>query len=176
MSGARSRNRGAESERMVVAWLRTVGFPDARRYLAGDGRQPGDIDAIPGVCIEVKSQSNGTSWPSWVRQAVLEAGPDRVPVVVRRTPGNPNVGEWVAVTPWRDEMDGADAMPTVRPDHLSIVHSARYEAQLVEAKACADIVWTDGACCGFVFHKGLLVARFADLLAALDAYPVEVER
>ena len=163
MSGARSRNRGAESERMVVAWLRTVGFPDARRYLAGDGRQPGDIDAIPGVCIEVKSQSNGTSWPSWVRQAVTEAGPDRVPVVVRRTPGNPNVGEWVAVTPWLPLLGSwTNGWPPI--DNRRRVS---YDTSVTEDRFT---VHTEAVC------GPLLVARFANLLAALDAYPVEVER
>ena len=58
MNGRANRARGARAEVAVVNWLRDHGYPDARRYLAGDGRQPGDIDAIPGVSIEVKDGSN----------------------------------------------------------------------------------------------------------------------
>jgi hypothetical protein len=95
VTGAASRRRGADAERKVVNWLRDNGYPDARRYLAGDGRQPGDIDAIPGVTIEVKDVA-GSAWPSWCRQAATQAGPDRVPIVVRRTRGVPDVAQWLA--------------------------------------------------------------------------------
>jgi hypothetical protein len=95
MTGAASRRRGADAERKVVNWLRDNGYPDARRYLAGDGRQPGDIDAIPGVVIEVKDVA-ASAWPSWCRQAETQAGPDRLPIVVRRTRGVPDVAQWSA--------------------------------------------------------------------------------
>lgn len=95
MTGATSRRRGADAERKVVNWLRDNGYPDARRYLAGDGRQPGDIDAIPGVVIEVKDVA-ASAWPSWCGQARAAAGVDRVPIVVRRTRGVTDVGEWSA--------------------------------------------------------------------------------
>lgn len=95
MSGAASRRRGADAERKVVNWLRVNGYPDARRYLAGDGRQPGDIDAIPGVVIEVKDVAS-SAWPSWCAQAVAQAGPDRMPIVVRRTRGVPDPALWSA--------------------------------------------------------------------------------
>lgn len=95
MTGAASRRRGADAERKVVNWLRDNGYPDARRYLAGDGRQPGDIDAIPGVVIEVKDVA-ASAWPSWCEQAATQAGPDRLPVVVRRTRGIPDVALWLA--------------------------------------------------------------------------------
>lgn len=90
--GAMSRNKGATAERAVVRHLRENGFPDARRYLAGDGRQPGDIDAIPGVSIEVKDHTR-YDFPAWLRQAVAEAGP-RLPVVVAKPNGVTDVGEW----------------------------------------------------------------------------------
>ena len=94
MSGAASRRRGADAERSVVTWLRENGWPDARRYLAGDGRQPGDIDVWPGVCVEVKDRLE-SCWPTWCRQALVEAR-GRVPVVVRRTRGVRDVGVWPA--------------------------------------------------------------------------------
>jgi hypothetical protein len=79
-----------------VAWLREHGWPDARRTLAGDGRQSTDIDGVPGVAIEVKARA-ASAWPTWCAQAI-EAAPvdaERI-IVVRRTVGNPNVGEWEA--------------------------------------------------------------------------------
>lgn len=100
---AANRRRGADAERAVCAYLRVNGYPDARRYLAGDGNQPGDIDAIPGVCIEVKDRKQ-SAWPSWQEQALAEAGPHRFAVVVRRRRGVPDVGEWEARIPlpmWR---------------------------------------------------------------------------
>ena len=100
---AANRARGARAEVAVVNWLRGHGCPDARRYLAGDGRQPGDIDAIPGVSIEVKDRKQ-SAWPTWRELALAEAGPNRIAVVVRRTRGVPDVGLWVTQMPlpmWR---------------------------------------------------------------------------
>lgn len=97
--GRRNRRRGAEAERMVVNFMRSNGFPDARRYLAGDGRQPGDIDAHPLICLEVKDVAR-SAWPSWCRQAVAEARDGMVPVVVRRTRGVPDVGQWECRVPF----------------------------------------------------------------------------
>ncbi len=94
MTGAASRRRGADAERAVVAWLRAHGHPDARRRLAGNG-QAGDIDGIPGLVIEVKDVAN-SAWPSWCRQAAAEAGGTPW-VVVRRTRGEPDVGQWPCV-------------------------------------------------------------------------------
>jgi hypothetical protein len=97
MSGAMSRNKGARAERAVVTYLRNNGYPDARRYLAGDGRQPGDIDAIPGISIEVKDQAT-YKISAWVAQAVDEAG-ERVPMVWMHPKGVSvdDVGNWWCV-------------------------------------------------------------------------------
>jgi hypothetical protein len=91
--GRSNRNRGARAERAVVNWLRANGYPDARRYLAGDGRQPGDIDFHPLITLEAKDPQD-SCWPTWCRQAAAAAPPGTVPVVVRRTRGNPDVGMW----------------------------------------------------------------------------------
>lgn len=103
MSGAMSRNKGATAERAVVNHMRKNGWPDARRYLAGDGRQPGDIDAIPGVSIEVKCQAT-YNFPAWLRQAVAEAG-ERLPVVVAKPNGVTDVGNWWALMRFDDLLD-----------------------------------------------------------------------
>lgn len=103
---AYQRNKGARGERAVVAWLRKNGYPEARRYLAGDGNQPGDIDAIPGVCLEVKSQAK-YDIPAWLRQATEEAG-WRLPVVVVHPKGVADVGDWWAVMRFEDAVELLD--------------------------------------------------------------------
>lgn len=92
--GRTSRRRGADAERSVVKHLQALGYPDARRYLSGDGRQPGDIDGVPGLVVEVKDCKK-SAWPTWTRQAAEEAG-GREWVVVRRTRGVKDVGAWQA--------------------------------------------------------------------------------
>lgn len=105
--GYRNRARGADAERAVVNYLRQHGWPDARRYGAGDGRQPGDVDFgagnAPGVSVEVKDV-RATTWPTWMRQAI-DAAPGTVPVVVRRTRGDKNPGRWTAVTVYDEHVE-----------------------------------------------------------------------
>ena len=96
---AANRRRGADAERAVVNYLRQW-WPDTRRYLAGDGRQPGDLDWHPLICCEVKDVAR-SAIPTWCRQAVAEAPEGTVPVVVRRTRGAPDVGEWMCWYPER---------------------------------------------------------------------------
>ena len=90
-----SRDKGARAEVAAVNWLRAHGYPDARRYLAGDGNQPGDIDAIPAVCLEVKDCA--TYQPQlWLRQAADEAG-GRLPVVWAKLRGETDPGRWMVM-------------------------------------------------------------------------------
>jgi hypothetical protein len=96
--GRSNRNRGARAEVQVVNYLRQW-YPDARRYLAGDGRQPGDIDCHPLLVIEVKDCA-ASAWPTWCRQAAAAAPPGTVPVVVRRTRGVTDVGQWECRVEW----------------------------------------------------------------------------
>lgn len=91
--GRTSRRRGADAERQVVRFLRAQGWPDARRYLAGDGRQPGDLDWHPLVTLEVKDAAS-SRWPTWCRQVAAAAPAGTVPVVVRRTRTGDDVGAW----------------------------------------------------------------------------------
>jgi hypothetical protein len=99
MSGAASRDRGARAERAVVNYLRSVGFPDARRHHGADGRAPGDIMGIPGVCIEVKDRAS-SAWPTWRQQLLDECPMGDVPILVRRVRGVGDVGQWDAEMPW----------------------------------------------------------------------------
>ena len=100
MTGAASRNRGARAERAVVNYLRQW-WPDARRVLAGDGRQDCDVTFHPRVSLEVKDRQS-SSWPSWARQAVAQSKPGTIPMVVRRTRGVTDVGRWVVRLPIGD--------------------------------------------------------------------------
>ena len=115
--GRRNRRRGAEAERMVVNFMRSNGFPDARRYLAGDGRQPGDIDAHPLLCIEVRDRAS-SAWPTWCRQAVAEAREGMVPVVVRRTRGVPDVGAWEC------RVRSVDVVPFLTVEAINVIAEA----------------------------------------------------
>lgn len=103
---AMQRRKGATAEREMVTWLRANGFPDARRYLSGDGRQPGDIDGVPGVTIDCKNQAK-LCIPEWLRQVEDEAAPGSIPVVAVRRPGLTDVGDWWAVLRWRHFVDAA---------------------------------------------------------------------
>lgn len=97
---AANRRRGHDAERAVAAWLRDRGWPDARTTrsaLGHDGAHaPGDIEAIPGLVIEVKDVA-GSRWPSWARQAEAEAY-GRPWIVIRRRRGTVNVGDWDCLT------------------------------------------------------------------------------
>jgi hypothetical protein len=107
--GAASRNKGAKAERAVVSYLRSIGQPDVRRYLAGDGRQPGDIDGavldfdhllerFPGaVCLEIKDRVT-YDLPAWLRQCEGEARPDQLPLVLFHPAGVADVADWFVYT------------------------------------------------------------------------------
>lgn len=156
MTGAASRRRGANAERMVVDHLRGHGFPDARRYLAGDGRQRhlGDVDAIPGVAVEVKDRS-ASAWTGWCRE--VEDGNPRVTCVVRRVRGNPDVGQWPAVVgsldDWLSRLDG------VRPMVRIVSTSCRAEKWL---EMYGRVEWDDG-------DRVRVVTTFADFVHAARA-------
>jgi hypothetical protein len=95
--GRRSRKRGHVCERAVASFLRSNGYPDAettRSRLGHDGfHAPGDVVGIPGWIVETKDVK-ASAWPTWCRQAALEANGGRW-VVVRRTRGQTDVGEWL---------------------------------------------------------------------------------
>jgi Holliday junction resolvase len=101
---AMQRDKGQRAEREMVLWLRRNGYPDARRYLSGDGLQPGDIDGVPGVTIEVKN-CKMLAIPAWLEQVHAEAAPGSVPVVAVRRPGLTDPGDWWAVLRWREFME-----------------------------------------------------------------------
>jgi len=99
VTGKASRDRGANAERAVVNWLRNNGYPDARRHHGADGRAPGDIMGVAGVTIEVKDRAS-SSFPTWRAQLLAETPAGDTPILVRRTRGVTDVGQWDAEIPW----------------------------------------------------------------------------
>jgi hypothetical protein len=61
----------------------------------------GDIDCFPGVCLEVKNGAR-LDIPAWLRQAIAEGGPLRIPVVVVKPRGVTDVGDWWAILPFHE--------------------------------------------------------------------------
>lgn len=152
---AAERARGARAEVAVVNYLRANGYPDARRYLAGDGRQPGDIDGVHGWSIESKDVKS-SAWPTWCAQAAGACPDGQSWVVVRRLRGTPDVGQWpcvleavacprrlggVWVPPW--EQIGAAVTRLLGAERV------------LPAMALADL------------GEGLVACRFGDLIAAI---------
>jgi len=92
-----SRRKGVENERQLVAWLRAHGYPDARRTLAGDGHQPGDIANVGGLTVEVRARE-ACKPESWMRDAERQATAEApLPVVVYHPPGVADPGKWIAM-------------------------------------------------------------------------------
>ena len=109
---AANRNRGAVTERMVVAWLRAHGWPDAERAIVTGHRtrtrtrpDHGDVTGIPGVCVQVKSlrpvNAAERAVPAWMAETEAQrhaSGADIGVLVVRRD-GTAFVGEWFCWVP-----------------------------------------------------------------------------
>jgi hypothetical protein len=126
--GRSNRNRGARAEVQVVNWL----------------RDHGDLDFHPLLVVEVKDCA-ASAWPTWCRQAAAAAPPGTVPVVVRRTRGNPDVGMWECRWPQREIVTLDDDYVWHFDEVLSVPNAT---------------TWSPNG----LVHK---VATFADLIAAV---------
>lgn len=104
--------KGARAEVEAVNWLRARGYDDARRYLAGDGRQPGDIDVLPGLVIDVKNR-DGWKAREWLDQVELEAGPDRLGVVWARLERVVDPGAWPVLIRARQFFEMIELEPAI---------------------------------------------------------------
>lgn len=92
MTGAANAARGKATELRVVGYLKAHGYPEARR--SGRGFMGSDVLNVPWA-LEIKDRK-AASWGAWCRQALAAAQPGQVVVVVRRTRGVTDVGQWEA--------------------------------------------------------------------------------
>jgi hypothetical protein len=95
-----NKRKGDAAERAVVAWLRSHGFTNAERaYGAGRADDTGDIDGLPGVCIEVKNH-NKIEVAGFIGELEREMANSRAEtgVVIVKRRGDSDVDRWYAIT------------------------------------------------------------------------------
>jgi Holliday junction resolvase len=92
--GKMSKNKGKVGERELAAELRRLFGVAARRGVqySGGSDSPDVVTDIPGLHCEVKRTERLSLYPA-VKQAVRDAGADKVPIVFHRQ----NREDWLAV-------------------------------------------------------------------------------
>jgi hypothetical protein len=94
------KRKGSAAELAVAKWLRKLGWVHAERSRAGWTDDRGDIDGMPGVCIEVKAEKK-FDLPGYLRELEVEMGNAKAwtgTVIIKRR-GSMNVDDWYAVMP-----------------------------------------------------------------------------
>ena len=94
------KRKGSAAELAVAKWLRKLGWIHAERSRAGWTDDRGDIDGMPGVCIEVKNEKK-IDLPGYLRELEVEIAKAQAwtgTVIVKRR-GSMNVDDWYAVMP-----------------------------------------------------------------------------
>ena len=94
------KRKGSAAELAVAKWLRKLGWIHAERSRAGWQDDRGDIDGMPGVCIEVKNEKK-LDLPGYLRELEVEIANAQAwtgTVIVKRR-GSMNVDDWYAVMP-----------------------------------------------------------------------------
>jgi len=94
------KRKGSAAELAVAKWLRKLGWIHAERSRAGWTDDRGDIDGMPGVCIEVKAEKK-IDIPGYLRELEVEMANAQAwtgTVIVKRR-GSTNVDDWYAVMP-----------------------------------------------------------------------------
>jgi len=94
------KRKGSAAELAVAKWLRKLGWIHAERSRAGWQDDRGDIDGMPGVCIEVKNEKR-IDLPGYLRELEVEIANSQAwtgTVIVKRR-GSMNVDDWYAVMP-----------------------------------------------------------------------------
>ena len=94
------KRKGSAAELAVAKWLRKLGWIHAERSRAGFQDDRGDIDGMPGVCIEVKNEKK-IDLPGYLRELEVEIAHAKAwtgTVIVKRR-GSMNVDDWYAVMP-----------------------------------------------------------------------------
>ena len=112
------KRKGSAAELAVAKWLRKLGWIHAERSRAGWTDDRGDIDGMPGVCIEVKAEKK-IDIPGYLRELEVEIENAKAwtgTVIIKRR-GSTNVDDWYAVMPakiWGELMIMLD-QPTKNP-------------------------------------------------------------
>jgi hypothetical protein len=112
------KRKGSAAELAVAKWLRKLGWIHAERSRAGWTDDRGDIDGMPGVCIEVKAEKK-IDIPGYLRELEVEIENAKAwtgTVIIKRR-GSTNVEDWYAVMPakiWGELMLMLD-QPTKNP-------------------------------------------------------------
>jgi hypothetical protein len=94
------KRKGSAAELAVAKWLRKLGWIHAERSRAGWQDDRGDIDGMPGVCIEVKAEKK-IDIPGYLRELEVEIENAKAwtgTVIIKRR-GSMNVDDWYAVMP-----------------------------------------------------------------------------
>jgi hypothetical protein len=112
------KRKGSAAELAVAKWLRKLGWIHAERSRAGWTDDKGDIDGLPGICIEVKNEKK-IDIPGYLRELEVEMENAKAwtgTVIIKRR-GSTNVDDWYAVMPakvWGELMLMLD-QPTRNP-------------------------------------------------------------
>jgi len=96
----KSKIKGTAAESAVVSFLRTRGFPHAERLALQGALDRGDITGIPGICVEVKNESEYTlaGWLKELRAEVENSKADFGFVAAKpKAVGFTRVGQWYAI-------------------------------------------------------------------------------
>jgi hypothetical protein len=94
------KRKGSAAELAVAKWLRKLGWIHAERSRAGWTDDRGDIDGMPGVCVEVKAEKK-IDIPGYLRELEVEMENAKAwtgTVIIKRR-GSTNVDDWYAVMP-----------------------------------------------------------------------------
>ena len=123
------KRKGSAAELAVAKWLNLLGWVHAERSRAGWTDDRGDIDGIPGVCIEVKNEKR-IDLPGYLRELEVEMKNAKAwagAVIVKRR-GSTNPADWYAVMPaqkWAELLLIIDQpfIPTTPPDKYPHRHT-----------------------------------------------------
>lgn len=123
------KRKGSAAELAVAKWLNRLGWVHAERSRCGWSDDRGDIDGIPGVCIEVKNEKR-IDLPGYLRELEVEMKNAKAwagAVIVKRR-GSSDPADWYAVMPaqkWAElllELDQPNN-PTTPPDKYPHRHT-----------------------------------------------------
>lgn len=98
MKGRSAREKGAQAERDLVAWLRDNGWPEAARC-RDSLEDRGDVSGLPGIAVQVKSYSSPMRGLREGQAGALVQAHGRRPVAVVRLPRVTDPADWWAATP-----------------------------------------------------------------------------